>query len=84
MARAATPPTTPPTIAPTGVECLWSSLSGSVICVAVLLVEVELEVEVDVVLKEASMTSCGSSFIDMMVGVGKHRYIDLAGVPVQR
>jgi hypothetical protein len=84
------PPTTPPTMAPMLVlfeEGLSSpSSSGVVDSAGVLLVDVlEVDVvEVEVVLADESMTAWGSSFIDMMVGWGKQRYIDRAGVPVQR
>jgi hypothetical protein len=60
-----------------------SLLSTGAEVVAEELGEVDVD-ETEVVLVAASMTNCGSSFMDMMVGWGKQRYIDRTGVPVQR
>lgn len=93
-ARAATPPTVPPTMAPMSVlfeEGLSVSASGVVVwageLLVVLLLAVLLDVdvvEVEVVLAEVSRAACGSSSIYMKIGSEKQRYIDRGGLPVHR
>lgn len=93
-AKAATPPTAPPTIAPMLVELLvlplGSGLTGAVVpevCDDVM-VEAgdsdEVDEVVDVVLVSESRTSRGWSIMEMIVGSGKHRYMDFGGAPGQR
>lgn len=95
MARAATPPTAPPTIAPMLVELLLLvvvlglavpvPVPDDLVVVVVVLVEVELldddSVLLELVLVSESSTALGWSIMEMMVGSGKHRYMDFCGLP---
>lgn len=89
-ARAATPPTTPPTIAPMFVELLLLlDVSGELIPVPVGLDDVVVS-DFDEVVEEVvdrvseSSASRGRSSMEMIVGSGKQRYMDFAGLPAQR
>jgi len=90
-ARTATPPTTPPTIAPMLLLVLLlpvlpvdgeSEKPGGIKLVENL-VEDEDEEDEDVVLVSASRTIRGRSIMLMMVGVGKHRYMETGVRPAQ-
>ena len=90
-ARTATPPTTPPTIAPMLLLVLLlpvlpvdgGSENPGGINVDEDLVKDEDEEDEDVVLVSASRTIRGRSIMLMMVGVGKHRYMETGVRPAQ-
>ena len=89
-ARAATPPTTPPTIAPMfEEELLLVDVLGEFVPVPVELEVVVVsdfdEVVDDVVDRVSeSSTSRGWSSMEMIVCSGKQRYMDFCGMPGQR
>jgi len=89
-ARAATPPTTPPTIAPMfEEELLLVDVFGEFVPVPVELEVVVVsgfdEVVDDVVDRVSeSSTSRGWSSMEMIVCSGKQRYMDFCGMPGQR